>query len=231
MQYQWGAKVGGWMSEYKLYLGDCLEYMKTMPDKSVDAVITDPPYNVGINYGIAKDNLSHNDYLTLIETHIREYDRIASGNIVLILGSKVLKDWWDFIPDAKLIVVRMGAVSDNKIKGLSLQYHPILTTVESNTYNRDLWEDIRWPGEGYYFNEPRYGHPAMTPLKLAKRLVIYFTPDGGTIFEPFAGSGTMLVAGLETNRNAIGCEINPEYYAIAEKRIKQAQRQMIMPLG
>jgi hypothetical protein len=43
------------MSEYKLFLGDCLEYMRTMPDKSVDAVITDPPYGVGLVYGTYLD--------------------------------------------------------------------------------------------------------------------------------------------------------------------------------
>ena len=40
----------------QLYLGDCLEVMKSMPDKSVDAVITDPPYNVGLDYSSIDDN-------------------------------------------------------------------------------------------------------------------------------------------------------------------------------
>ncbi|GAG67241.1 unnamed protein product, partial [marine sediment metagenome] len=44
--------------------------------------------------------------------------------------------------------------------------------VKSNKWMPDLWDDIRWPGEGYFYNEPRFGHPAMTPLKLAKRCII-----------------------------------------------------------
>ena len=36
------------MSDYTLYHGDCLEFMKSMPDKSVDAVVTDPPYGIDI---------------------------------------------------------------------------------------------------------------------------------------------------------------------------------------
>ena len=63
---------------------------EVMADKSVDTVITDPPYNVGINYGVANDNLSDSDYRKLIETHISEYNRIANG-IVLILEVRILK--------------------------------------------------------------------------------------------------------------------------------------------
>jgi len=145
---------------------------------------------------------------------------------VLVLGSKPLLDWWQFIPDAKLIIVRMGAVSNNKIKGLTLQYHPILTTVPSNKYMPDLWEDIRWPGEGYYFNEDRYGHPAMTPEKLARRLVSIFSEAGQTIVDPYLGCGTFAIASKLLNRKCIGIEIEEKYCEIASNRC----RQMVMEL-
>ena len=50
------------MSEVKLLLGDCLELMKDIPDGSIDAVITSPPYNLGIDYGIHKDDMTIEDY-------------------------------------------------------------------------------------------------------------------------------------------------------------------------
>lgn len=58
-----------------------------------------------------------------------------------------------------------------------------------------------------------------------KRIILDFTNEGDTVFDPFMGSGTTGVACVETGRNFIGCEISPEYYSIAEKRINQAQAQ------
>ena len=203
----------------RIICGDCLEIMKELPDNSVDLVLTDPPYNVGIKYANSDDNLSEERYDKFIETITGEMRRISNNKIVMVVGSKMLRQWWNHVPDAKLVIVKMGATSNNKIKGLSLQFHPLLITAESSVYDRDLWEDIRWPGEGYYFNEPRYGHPAMTPLRLMKRCVEYFSHKPGPVFEPFLGSGTAAVACKELDRDYIGIEIAPEYCAIAEKRV------------
>ena len=54
--------------------------------------------------------------------------------------------------------------------------------------------------------------------------------DAKTIFDPFMGSGTTGVACVQTGRNFIGIEIDPKYFAIAEKRIKDAQQQMRLPI-
>jgi len=184
-------------------------------------LITDPPYNFGVKYDSYNDKLKARDYQLLIKRFITRANLIAGGNVVLVLGSKILREWWNYIPQAKLIIVRMGAISNNRIKGLTLQYHPILTTVPSNTYMSDLWEDIRWPGEGYYFNEQRYGHPAMTPEKLARRLVSIFSEEGQIILDPFGGVGTIAVAAKLLNRHCKTFEISEKYCEIAAKRCSQ----------
>ena len=73
------------MSEVKLLLGDCLELMKDIPDGSIDAVITSPPYNLGIDYGIYKDNLTVEEYYTWCGRWIKEiYRTLApSGRFML----------------------------------------------------------------------------------------------------------------------------------------------------
>jgi len=214
-----------WPSDFinKIICGDCLEVMKEMPDKCVDLILTDPPYNVQKDYGEYKDNLKKKEYLLLIEKITKELQRISGNKMVIVLGSKsdILRGWWNNIPDAKLIIVKMGATSNNKIKNLGLQYHAVLTTIKSNKWMPDLWEDIRWPGEGYFFNEPRYGHPAMTPLKLAKRCIILFSHEKSIIFDPFMGSGTVARASKDLKSNFIGIEINPGYCKIAEERLAQ----------
>lgn len=207
----------------KVICGDCLEVMKEMPDGCVDLILVDPPYNVKIDYGKYKDKLKPKEYLKLIGELTKEFKRISDNKMVIILGSKgeILRAWWNNIPDAKLIIVRMGATSNNKIKNLGLQYHAVLTTVKSSKWMPDLWDDIRWPGEGYFYNEPRYGHPAMTPLKLAKRCIILFSKESSIIFDPFMGSGTIARASKDLKNKFIGIEINPEYCKIAEERLAQ----------
>ena len=56
-------------------------------------------------------------------------------------------------------------------------------------------------------------------------MIIDITADGSTILDPFMGSGTTGVACVQTGRNFIGIEIDPTYFAIAERRIKEAQAQ------
>jgi len=55
------------------------------------------------------------------------------------------------------------------------------------------------------------------------------TPTGGTILDPFMGSGTTGVACVQTGRKFIGIEIDPGYFEIAKKRIMEAQAQIRLP--
>lgn len=68
-------------------------------------------------------------------------------------------------------------------------------------------------------------HFAVMPPELARLCIVAGTPHGGTVLDPFTGAGTTgLVAGRE-GRNFVGCELNPEYAAIAERRIRDAYAQ------
>jgi len=217
-----------------IYCGDCLELMKQMGDKSVNLIITDPPWNVGKDYGTYKDNLSYDKYTALIISLKREWNRIADGKVIIVLGSEILKQWWDVFPEAKIIIVKLGAIVLTRKKNMHLQWKAILTTCESNEFSTDLfenyWEDIRWLGEGYFFNEPRYGHPCMTPLKLMKRLCLMFSSENDLILDPFLGYGTTTVACIHTSRRYIGFEIDPTYFEIAKKRIESEKMQLKLDL-
>ena len=67
-------------------------------------------------------------------------------------------------------------------------------------------------------------HPTVKPLKLMRYLVRLVTPPGGTVLDPFAGSGTTLIAAKEEGFNFIGIELEPEYVEIAEARLAAADR-------
>ena len=68
-------------------------------------------------------------------------------------------------------------------------------------------------------------HPAMFPEKLASDHIISWSNEGDAILDPFMGSGTTGVACVNTNRNFIGIEKDPQYFEIAKERIAEAERQ------
>ena len=68
-------------------------------------------------------------------------------------------------------------------------------------------------------------HPHQKPVQVIDWLLALASTPGATVFDPFMGSGTTGVACVRTGRNFIGCEIDPTYYAIAQRRIAEAQLQ------
>jgi hypothetical protein len=89
--------------------------------------------------------------------------------------------------------------------------------------------DGEWIGpSGEAVNRPKpqqNTHPTVKPLALMRYLVRLVTPPGGTILEPFAGSGTTLAAAVLEGFNAIGCELTEDYLPIIEGRVQWAQQQ------
>ncbi len=207
----------------KVICGDCIQVMKQMPDGCVDLVVTDPPWNCGKNYGVYKDNKSEEEYQDFIRALLLEFSRISNNRISIVLGSEILLDWWKNFKEAKAIIIRKGAISRIRINNLFLQWKAVLINVDSVKPEIDLWDDIRWPGEGYFFNEPRYEHPAMTPEKLMSRIINRFTKESNTVFDPFCGSGTTAISASRSFRKFIGIEINSDYCKIAEQRLAQRE--------
>lgn len=66
------------------------------------------------------------------------------------------------------------------------------------------------------------GHGAGTPLALTRWWTRYICPPGGTILDPFLGSGTTALAALAEGRRCVGVERIPEYAAVARKRVAEA---------
>jgi site-specific DNA-methyltransferase (adenine-specific) len=80
---------------------------------------------------------------------------------------------------------------------------------------RSVWTVTTKPYSGAHF--------AVMPADLVEPCIKAGCPEGGTVLDPFAGSGTTLAVAAELGRNAIGCELNPAYIVLAEKRIKEAR--------
>jgi len=213
----------GYFEINKIYVMDCLDGMKKLPDKSIDLVFIDPPYNVGKDYGVFEDNLSHDEYINFIKTVISEFRRIAKRGFGIYADWKHFQEFWQLIPEAEPIIIykRSSGVVFSPLN-IVQHHHVILTTAKCLTrICKSLWDDIRVFGEGYLFNERTFGHPAQTSLKATKRFIENFSEKRDVILDCFMGTGTTAVACKQANRDFLGFELNPSYVGIANKRLSQ----------
>ncbi len=81
-------------------------------------------------------------------------------------------------------------------------------------------DGLSFDGHEHYM--ARNPHPTCKPVRLFAYLAEFLCPAGGTMLDPFAGSGTTGVAAVQSGRSFIGCELSDEYAAIAEARIAHA---------
>jgi DNA modification methylase len=91
---------------------------------------------------------------------------------------------------------------------------------EWTRYSLSVWRDIKRSPE-----ERALKHPAMFPVAMIERLIVCFTRNSEkTILDPFAGSGSTLIAAKNLGRKGIGIELSPEYIRVAEARLGQGMR-------
>ena len=203
----------------QLYLGDCLEVMRSMPDKIVDVVITDPPYGIGIDG--SKESIR--DGVQIRKAYEFKgwdknippklyFDEIKRTSVnQLIFGANYFNE---YLPQGH----KGWIVWDKGQRGLTMSdcelvYSSLNKPTRIITVHRSrLWRE-----------KPQ--HPTQKPLELLTRMIIENTHEGDTILDPFMGSGTTGVACVQTGRNFIGVEIDEGYFKIAERRIAEAQMQ------
>jgi predicted RNA methylase len=201
------------MSKVQLYQGDCVEFMKTLESKSVDATITDPPYGVDL---ASWDKRSPYEILP-------ELLRVSRGLVLWFGGALHLQeDLLSFsVPPQRVLIWHVTfSLTPTKKHGMYYRYHPLYTWQLPKTQDGLTYDVIDVAQAGHH----EWDHPATKPIQLLKRLV-GMTDRNATVFDPFMGSGTTGVACVQTGRGFIGCEIDPGYYAIAKLRIEEAQMQ------
>jgi len=214
----------------ELHLGDCLEVMRSMPDKSVDLIFIDLPYGLGI--------AEWDDKLSGIEAFSESRVKVADGgSIYATCTSHILPTIWQLMNVKRIITWCKPNLPLRKNLNeweWSTEFVLWETVGKQKTFNKPRGEDSRdyWriAVENGFLNPDGYKHPARKPIALMKRIIEASTNIGDTVFDPFMGSGTTGVACVQTGRNFIGIEIDPTYFAIAEKRIAEAQLQSRLPL-
>lgn len=84
------------------------------------------------------------------------------------------------------------------------------------------WEHLLWDIPNVKANHPEKTiHPCQFPIELVERCVLALTNEGDWVLDPFSGVGSAMLAALKQGRNAIGCEKEAQYIALAKKRVQQ----------
>lgn len=202
--------------------GDCLEEMKKMPDKSVDLILTDPPYGVR-----KKEKWDAKKYfIDNIQKWLKECFRLSEIVIWFCAGkmmSYIISECdnfhrlliWNKPPGTQFA----GAMHNN----LWYSMEPILIFgneeiikmkgKKNQQIGYSVWNDNTVPFA-------KFNHPTSKPEQLMKWLCLHYSDENDIILDPFMGSGTTGVACAKLHRRFIGIEIDKQYYDVACKRIK-----------
>lgn len=231
--------------------GDCLEVMKTLPDESVDLIITSPPYNLGKahhtgnkrfkSYSEYNDDMPESLYQTWQIEVLRECFRILkpSGSLFYNHKNRIKKgeqitpyEWLlktDFVIKQE-IVWQNGSQNFDKIRFYPMTERIYWLAKSPNTklYNainhHDFFTRAEWQPVG-----TKGEHKRAYPIKMCEDIIKCFD-DAETIFDPFMGSGTTGVAALIAGRNFIGIELDAQYFEIAKERIDKARSEWLNEL-
>jgi len=187
---------------YTLHCGDCRDFLSQLSGAA--AVVTDPPYGLGrkLNGG-SWGNISEWDNLVDLSFLLELAPIVAiwGGNYHALPASRGWLVWHK--PDAPPSMANVELAWTNQDMNARMISHTIAAT-----------------------NAERVGHPTQKPLRVMKWcLQVLGIPEGATICDPFAGSGSIGVACLQTERNFIGVEKDATYHAIATKRLADAAAQ------
>ena len=226
--------------EVKLILGDCLEVMRSIPDKSVEAVITSPPFNLGNDHHTGNnrhnpydDNMPESDYQDWQINVLNEIYRLLSDSGSLFYQHKNrIKNGVQITPYQWILktkfIVKQELVWHNGSQNFDkIRFYPqtervywLAKSPETKIYNAiNAHDTFSWQAVGTNAEHAR-AFPVSFPAQMIECLI-----NADTILDPFMGSGTTGVACVQTGRNFIGIEIDQTYFAIAEKRIAEAQLQ------
>jgi len=193
-----------------VYQGDCIQGLKLLPDKSVDLILTDPPYGVNLGYDVYED--TEDNWFKLMKEFIPEAQRVAKMVIMPSCQIKRLKWIYDNFPPDWLICWYKGSTGTAGFLGFN-DWEPLLVYGKVKHGMHDYFKATPEPFDN--------GHPCPKPKQWARWIIKRATDEGMIVCDPFAGSGSTLSACKELNRKWVGFEISPEYCKIIQKRLSQ----------
>ena len=263
------------MCSHKIIFGNSQD-MPELKDRSIQLVVTSPPYFDVKDYGKIEGNIgaikSYEFYLAAVKNVFEECFRVLEdGRYCCVNISDIISDSKKYAIPAHYVSILEGlgftyrddiiwkkpsGVGANGSSGAAkrfgvfiqnpypMYYYPNniyehilifrkgkfdykkltlkktdqarIDISQAKAYlNSDVWEFT--PQQKNQYNE--LDHPAMFPDILPETLIKLFTYKGETVLDPFLGSGTTIKVARNLERNSVGYEINPDYFAVIKHRI------------
>jgi DNA modification methylase len=223
------------LGDHRLMCGDATDavsYASLLGTQRVGMVWTDPPWNVAIGQdsnprhrqraGLANDDLAPAAFRALLDAFAANVTERLDGDLYCVLGAS---EW----PTLDLTLREAGLhwsatiiwAKDLFVLGRSnyhRRYEPVWYGWPSG--RPSTFNGARNPDDVWEIPRPRRSeeHPTMKPVELVERAIRNSSTEGATVLDPFAGSGTTLIAAEQTGRRCYAMEIDPRYVAVAIER-------------
>ena len=221
----------------KLLCGDCLELMKDIPNKSVDLVTIDPPYEFAQHGGGGAFGSRKREYHNELEadTLTKGFDTAVLDELVRVMrkvniyiwcNKEQIKQYLDYFEG-----FNMDLLTWHKINPVPTCNNKYLSDTEYLLFFREkgvkVYGSYQTKRKFYVTqtnkkDKDKYKHPTVKPVEIMENIITNSSQEGETVLDCFMGSGTTGVACVNTNRRFIGMEKEEKYFEIAKQRIEDA---------
>ena len=222
---------------------DALEGLKQLEDKSIDLVLTDPPYNVqGQIFKFGKKEKrtkfkwdegfkTNKDYIAWCYLWLEQIERITKDSILIWSKYSDASYFIEFLENkgwkhkAGIVWHKTNPMPQIRKKNYLMSYETLLWFVRDNKnykFNFSTQKEMHnFFESSICMGKVRTKHPSQKPLGVTEWLIKNHSNQGDIVLDVFMGSGTTAIACKNLNRKFIGFEISEEYCKIAEERLKQ----------
>ena len=217
--------------DIELLHGDCIDLLPKIPDGSIDTIITDPPYFLGMTHNGLKG--AFNDLVIckpFYEKLFTEYKRVLrlDGCVYFFCDWRSCAFYYpifDKIVQAHnlLVWVKHGRPTQHHY-GYGNEFILFSGKIKKS-HITNVITNIKSFNFGAKRTNGEKVHPSQKPVELMEKFIIDSTNVGDTVLDTFAGSGTTGVACINTGRKFIGMELDDNYFDIAKSRIQTALKE------
>lgn len=228
--------------------GDCLEMMSSIPSDSVDLIITDPPYNLGLfmkkrgtnlkklrdNHFIGSgwDDLEYDSWIKLMERFIEESHRVLKrgGSMIVFMSIIKLEPIIKIAQNNRLYYKTVGIWHKTNPMPRNMNLHFVNSTEawlyfvnekKTGTFNNNgsLIHDFIETPTITKKEHDLAKHPTQKPVALISHFVKLLSNPNEVVLDPFMGSGSTGVASICNGRKFIGIELSSDYFQISKVRL------------